>query len=112
MATSSGVFVVATCAGVSSFIFLEIVGLGQYAVALALVVAILDFIPLIGATIGATIVTSIGLATSVADRHRLRDLLRRLPAGRELRHLPAGDALVGRRPRRRHRDRRADRRHR
>jgi len=61
----SGVFVVATCAGVSSFIFLEIVGLGKYAVALALVVALLDFIPLIGATLGATVVTVIGLATSV-----------------------------------------------
>jgi predicted PurR-regulated permease PerM len=61
----AGAFVVSTCAGVSSFIFLEIVGLGEYAVALALVVAILDFIPLIGATIGATIVCAIGLATSV-----------------------------------------------
>jgi predicted PurR-regulated permease PerM len=61
----SGVFVVATCAGVSSFVFLEIVGLGKYAVALALVVALLDFIPLIGATLGATVVTIIGLANSL-----------------------------------------------
>lgn len=60
----AGAFVVALCAGVSSFIFLEIVGLAQYALALALVVAILDFIPLIGATIGAVIVSLIGLATS------------------------------------------------
>ena len=60
----AGAFVVAMCAGVSSFIFLEIVGLGQYAVALALVVGILDFIPLIGATIGAVIVSAIGFATS------------------------------------------------
>jgi predicted PurR-regulated permease PerM len=60
-----GVFVVASCAGVSSFIFLEIVGLGDYAVALALVVALLDFIPLIGATIGASIVSIIGFATSI-----------------------------------------------
>lgn len=60
----AGAFVVALCAGVSSFVFLEIVGLGEYAVALALVVAILDFIPLIGATIGAVIVSLIGLATS------------------------------------------------
>jgi predicted PurR-regulated permease PerM len=60
-----GVFVVASCAGISSFIFLEIVGLGDYAVALALVVALLDFIPLIGATIGATIVSIIGFATSI-----------------------------------------------
>jgi predicted PurR-regulated permease PerM len=59
----AGAFLIATCAGVSSFIFLEIVGLGRYAVALALVVAILDFIPLVGATIGASIVILIGFAT-------------------------------------------------
>ncbi len=60
----AGAFVVALCAGISSFVFLEFAGLGQYAVALALVVAILDFIPLIGATIGAVIVSAIGFATS------------------------------------------------
>ncbi len=60
----AGAFVVAMTAGVTSFVFLEFAGLGQYALALALVVAILDFIPLIGATIGAGIVTIIGFATS------------------------------------------------
>ncbi len=60
----SGAFVVALCAGVSSFVFLEIVGLGNYAFALSLVVAILDFIPLIGASIGAALVSLIGFATS------------------------------------------------
>jgi predicted PurR-regulated permease PerM len=60
----AGAFVIAVIAGVTSFIFLEIAGLGQYALALALVVAILDFIPLIGATIGAFIVSVIGFATS------------------------------------------------
>jgi predicted PurR-regulated permease PerM len=60
----AGAFTVALCAGVSSFIFLEIIGLGEYAVALALVVALLDFIPLVGATIGAAIVVIIGFATS------------------------------------------------
>ena len=59
----SGAFVVATCAGVSSLIFLLIAGLGEYAVALAFVVALLDVIPMIGATIGAIIVTAIGFAT-------------------------------------------------
>ena len=58
----SGAFVVASIAGISSLIFLFIVGLGQYAVALALVVALLDFIPLIGATIAAVVVTAIGFA--------------------------------------------------
>jgi predicted PurR-regulated permease PerM len=59
----SGAFVVGLCAGLSSLIFLFIVGLGQYAVALALVVALLDVIPMIGATLGAVVVTAIGFAT-------------------------------------------------
>jgi predicted PurR-regulated permease PerM len=59
----AGAFVIAFTAGLTSFVFLEIVGLAEYAVALALVVAILDFIPLVGATIGAAIVSLIGFAT-------------------------------------------------
>jgi predicted PurR-regulated permease PerM len=59
----SGAFIVALCAGVSSLVFLFVVGLGQYAVALAFVVALLDVIPMIGATIGAVVVTAIGFAT-------------------------------------------------
>ncbi len=39
------------------------VGLGEYAVALAAVVAILDVIPMIGATLGALVVIAIGFAT-------------------------------------------------
>jgi predicted PurR-regulated permease PerM len=58
----SGAFIVAMCAGISSLIFLFIVGLSEYAVALAFVVAILDVIPMIGATLGAVIVTAIGFA--------------------------------------------------
>ncbi len=61
----SGAFVVALAAGVSSLVFLFAVGLGEYAVALAFVVALLDFIPMIGATIGAVVVTAIGFATDV-----------------------------------------------
>lgn len=61
----AGQFLVAVCAGIASFAFLEIIGLGKYAVALALVVAILDFIPLIGATIGAAIVILIAFANGV-----------------------------------------------
>lgn len=61
----SGAFIVATCAGLSSLVFLFIVGLGEYAVALAFVVALLDVIPMIGATIGAVIVSAIGFATDV-----------------------------------------------
>ena len=73
----SGAFVVAMCAGISSLVFLFVVGLGEYAVALAFVVALLDVIPMIGATIGAVIVTAIGFATDPKIGHRLRDLLRR-----------------------------------
>jgi predicted PurR-regulated permease PerM len=61
----SGAFVVALCAGLSTMVFLFIVGLGQYAVALAVVVAILDVIPMIGATLGAVVVSAIALATDV-----------------------------------------------
>lgn len=59
----SGAFVVALCAGVTTLVFLFIVGLGKYALALALVVALLDVIPMIGATIGALIVCAIAFAT-------------------------------------------------
>ncbi|GAB2726851.1 AI-2E family transporter [Nocardioides pakistanensis] len=59
----SGAFLVATAAGISSLIFLMVVGLGEYAVALAVVVALLDVIPMIGATLGAVVVTAIGFAT-------------------------------------------------
>ena len=58
----SGAFIVAMCAGLSSVVFLFAVGLGKYAVALAFVVALLDVIPMIGATIGAVVVTAIGFA--------------------------------------------------
>ncbi len=58
----SGAFIVAMCAGISSVVFLFAVGLGKYAVALAFVVAVLDVIPMIGATIGAVVVTAIAFA--------------------------------------------------
>jgi len=61
----SGAFVVAMAAGISSLVFLFVVGLSEYAVALAAVVTILDVIPMIGATLGAVVVTAIGFATGV-----------------------------------------------
>jgi predicted PurR-regulated permease PerM len=61
----SGAFVVALCAGLTTLVFLLIVGLGSYAVALAMVVAVLDVIPMIGATIGAVIVCAIAFATDI-----------------------------------------------
>ncbi len=61
----AGAFIIAVCAGLFSLVFLFIVGLGEYAVALAFVVMLLDVIPMIGATIGAVIVSAIGFATDV-----------------------------------------------
>ncbi len=61
----SGAFVIATLAGMSTLVFLFAVGLGEHAVALALVVAVLDVIPMIGATLGAVVVCAIGFATDV-----------------------------------------------
>lgn len=61
----SGAFVVALVAGLSSLVFLFAVGLGEYAVALATVVALLGVIPMIGATLGAVVVVAIGFATDV-----------------------------------------------
>lgn len=61
----SGAFVVALCAGLSSLIFLSLTEISEYAVALAFVVAVLDVIPMIGATLGAIIVSAIAFATDV-----------------------------------------------
>jgi predicted PurR-regulated permease PerM len=61
----SGQFLVAITAGFCSFIFLEIVGLGQYAVALAIVIVFTDFIPMVGGLIGCVIITLIGLTDNV-----------------------------------------------
>ena len=61
----SGAFVVALCAGISSLIFLWFTEVREYAVALAFVVAVLDVIPMIGATLGAVVVCAIAFATDV-----------------------------------------------
>jgi predicted PurR-regulated permease PerM len=52
----NGALIVASCAGLSSFIFLMILG-NDYALPLALVIAFTDLIPMIGATIGAVVVS-------------------------------------------------------
>ncbi|WP_406282611.1 AI-2E family transporter [Embleya sp. NBC_00896] len=52
----NGALIVATCAGLSSFIFLTVLG-NDYALPLALVIAFTDLIPMIGATIGAAVVS-------------------------------------------------------
>ncbi len=61
----SGAFVVALSAGISSLLFLSFTEIREYAVALAFVVAVLDVIPMIGATIGAVLVCAIAFATDI-----------------------------------------------
>ncbi|QIK73334.1 AI-2E family transporter [Propioniciclava coleopterorum] len=61
----SGLFIVVALASGSAFIFLNIIGLGQYSLALAVVVAGFAFIPLVGPTISMLIVALI--AFSIKD---------------------------------------------
>jgi predicted PurR-regulated permease PerM len=58
----SGQFMVALTAGVCCFLFLEIIGLREFAVALALVVMFTDFIPMVGGMIGVAIISLVGFA--------------------------------------------------
>ncbi|MFG1702913.1 AI-2E family transporter [Nonomuraea sp. M3C6] len=60
----AGNVLISVIAGVLTWIFLSIVGV-RYALALALVVALTDLIPLVGATIGAVLVTGVALLQSV-----------------------------------------------
>lgn len=60
----SGLFVIVTLAGTGTFIMLMLNGLSEYAIALAVVVALLDFIPLVGPTIGMVIVTVVAFTNS------------------------------------------------
>lgn len=68
----AGAFVIALIAGTTSLIWVSTLGI-QYPLALALIVTVTDVIPLIGATIGAVIVTAVsffdgvtvGIATGV-----------------------------------------------
>ncbi|WP_225993496.1 AI-2E family transporter [Actinomadura rudentiformis] len=58
----AGQFTIAFIAGLTTYIFLSILGV-KYALALALIVAVTDLIPLIGATIGAVVVTLVAFLT-------------------------------------------------
>jgi predicted PurR-regulated permease PerM len=59
-----GALAIAVLAGVTTFAFALVVGLA-YPFALAVVVAVCDLIPQIGATLGAVIVSIVGFATSL-----------------------------------------------
>ncbi|WP_243711120.1 AI-2E family transporter [Actinomadura sp. KC216] len=58
----AGQFTIAFIAGTISYVFLSILGV-KYALALALIVAVTDLIPLIGATIGAVVVSLVAFLT-------------------------------------------------
>jgi predicted PurR-regulated permease PerM len=60
----AGNVLISVIAGLLTWIFLSIMGV-QYALALALVVALTDLIPLVGATIGAVLVSGVALLQSV-----------------------------------------------
>lgn len=59
-----GAIVVALIAGTVTAIFCVSAGLGAYALPLAVLVALLDLVPLVGAILGAASVCLVGLATS------------------------------------------------
>ncbi len=61
-----GAVSVAMLAGTVSLLFLLSVGLAQYALPLAVMVAILDLVPLVGSITGAALVTIVGLANSLS----------------------------------------------
>ncbi|MFI7064718.1 AI-2E family transporter [Kribbella sp. NPDC050124] len=61
----SGQFMVAACAGFFMFVFLQIAGLREYALALAIVVMFTAFIPMVGGLIGVVIVALIGFTSGL-----------------------------------------------
>jgi predicted PurR-regulated permease PerM len=58
-----GALVIAACAGVTTFVVLLVFNV-PYPVALAMLVAITDLIPLVGATVGAVVVTAVSFFVS------------------------------------------------
>jgi predicted PurR-regulated permease PerM len=59
----AGNLLISLVAGLTTFITLEILGV-PFAIALALILALFDLVPLIGATIGAVVVVGVTLATT------------------------------------------------
>ncbi|MEO5874102.1 MAG: AI-2E family transporter [Streptosporangiaceae bacterium] len=62
----AGNFIISLIAGITTYIFLEIAGV-PYALALSLIVAVTDLIPLIGATIGAVVVSIVAFLTGMPE---------------------------------------------
>lgn len=59
----SGMFLVVTTAGTCAFIFMLIVGLAKYALALAVMVALFAFIPLVGSNLSMVLVALVAFTT-------------------------------------------------
>lgn len=60
----AGAFLVALCAGLSTLVFSFIVGLGDYAFALAFVVGLFSLIPVVGAFVSGALMTLLALTVS------------------------------------------------
>ncbi|MDO5286200.1 MAG: AI-2E family transporter [Actinomycetia bacterium] len=60
----TGMFIVVTIAASCAFVFMLVVGLGEYALALAFVVAVFAFIPLVGTPTAMLIVALVGFTIS------------------------------------------------
>ncbi len=60
----AGAFLVAICAGLSTLVFSFIIGLGEYAFALAFVVGLFSLIPIVGAFVSGAIMTLLALTVS------------------------------------------------
>ena len=61
---NSGMFMIVTVASGCSFIFMNIIGLGAYLLALSFIVALFCFIPLVGSSLAMLTVALVGFATS------------------------------------------------
>ena len=101
----AGAFLVSVCAGISTLIFTFVVGLGDYAFALAFIVGLLSLVPVVGAVVSGDHHHRARAHRVTDDRARDGRLLHRLPAGRVLLHLPAHHEALGRHPRVGHGDR-------
>lgn len=62
----TGMFVIVSVASVAAFIFMNIAGLGEYSLALAFVVAMFCFIPVVGSFLAMAAVAIVGFAVSPA----------------------------------------------
>lgn len=60
----TGMFIIVSVASVSSFVFMNFAGLGAYSLALAFVVAIFCFIPVVGSYIAMVVVAIVGFAVN------------------------------------------------